>query len=120
METIVEKLVELETARLAQQKGFDLHVCRCGGYPECICYDMRPTQSILQRWLREVHNIQVYVVSGTTNGKKYRDYVGHVCPAPTEIGIGVISTAINDPRDEEYQTYEEALEAALLTALELI
>jgi len=70
----------------------------------------RPTQAVLARWLREVHNIQVYVSSQTVNGNgKYRDYVAHVN-----------NREINDARDEEFQTYEEAMEVGLLVALEEI
>jgi hypothetical protein len=66
-----------------------------------------PTQSLLVRWLREVHNIQVYCYSSTKNGEGiYRDYVVHV----NEISI-------NDARDEEFQTYEEAMEAGLKIVL---
>jgi len=69
-----------------------------------------PTQALLARWLREVHNIQVYVSSQTVNGNgKYRDYVA--C---------VNNREINDARDEEFQTYEEAMEVGLLAALEEI
>jgi hypothetical protein len=70
----------------------------------------RPTQSVLQRWLREVHNIQVYCYSHTKNGNGvYRDYV-----------VRVNETPINDARDEEFQTYEEAMEIGLQHALEMI
>jgi hypothetical protein len=69
-----------------------------------------PTQSLLARWLREIHNIQVYVSSQTVDGnKKYRDYVGYVN-----------GYAINDPRDEEFQTYEQAMEVGLQIALKMI
>lgn len=67
----------------------------------------RPTQAVLARWLREAHNIQVYVNSQTKDGNgKYRDYVAHVN-----------NREINDARDEEFQTYEEALEVGLVIAL---
>jgi len=69
-----------------------------------------PTQSLLARWLREVHNIQVYCYSSTRNGKgEYRDYVVHVNLTP-----------INDARDDEFQTYEEAFEVGLQVALDMI
>lgn len=83
----------------------------------------RPTQAVLARWLREVHGIQVYAVSGTLDGTpKYKDYVVHVCIAKShDNAVGcVVQTAINDPRDEEYQTYELAMEAGLLYALKQI
>jgi len=69
-----------------------------------------PTQALLAAWLREVHNIQVYVNSQTKNlNGKYRDYVAHVN-----------NREINDARDEEFQTYEEAMEVGLQHALEQI
>lgn len=73
------------------------------------CYSA-PTQSLLQRWLREVHNIQVHCHSNTKDGKgKYRDYVAYIN-----------ERAINDPRDEEFDAYESALEVGLQVALEMI
>ena len=64
-----------------------------------------PTQSLLQKWIREVHNILLYVYP-------YKDYAANV----------------NDPfvwrssytAHKEFNTYEEALEAGLLEALKLI
>ena len=87
----------------------------------------RPTQSVLARWLRDIHGIQVYAVSGTLSGtvdgaRKYKDYVAHVCVASSrdnEVGR-VVKTAINDARDEEFQTYEEAMEVGLQYALNLL
>jgi len=67
-----------------------------------------PTQTLLARWLREVHNIQVYAYSHTKNQNgKYRDYV-----------VYINGREINDARDEEFQTYEEAMEIGLSVALE--
>lgn len=69
-----------------------------------------PTQSVVQRWLREVHNIQVYCYSSTKNGDGvYRDYVVHVN-----------ERSINDARDNEFQTYEEGMEIGLQIALKMI
>jgi len=68
------------------------------------------TQTLLAAWLRVKHNIQVYACSQTIDGNgKYRDYVAHVN-----------NLEINDARDEEYQTYEEAMEVGLQHALGLI
>jgi len=75
----------------------------------CKSYAMyaAPTQALLAKWLREVHNIQVYVNSHTKDGNgKYRDYVAHVN-----------NREINDARDTEFQTYEEAMEIGLQAAL---
>lgn len=105
-----DKRISFETAKLATEKGFNIHICVCGGYPDCLCHNIPPTQSLLQKWLREEHNIQVHCHSHTKNSEgKYRDYVAYV---NEEI--------INDARDEEYQTYEEALEVGLRFALEML
>jgi hypothetical protein len=137
----MEKYVTLETAQLARDMGLDTELdlgsnCICYNergelvsyhvhfnYPDRDRYTYAPTQSFLANWLRTKYQIQVYAVSGTISGRKimaYRDYVGHVCVA-SEGGVGkVVSTAINDPRDEEYKTYEEAMEAALINGLHRI
>ena len=70
-----------------------------------ICYG-RPTQSLLQTWLRNEHDVQVYAYSHTKKNGKWGDYV-----------VYVDNTAINDARDEEFQTYEDALEIGLQHAL---
>ena len=129
-----EQLISVETAILAKEKGFTRkNNCACrNGW---VCYlesftgqiytedfnEMSfdtlgnshliecPTQSLLQKWLREIHNIQVYAHSSTLRNGIYSDYIAHVN------GI-----SINDARDEEYKSYEEALEIGLLEGLKLI
>lgn len=64
-----EQLISSETAKLAKDKGFNLkEPCTCGGFPNCICdavridnYIYKPTQSLLQKWLREIYNIHIVV-----------------------------------------------------------
>ncbi len=66
-----------------------------------------PTQTSVQKYLRETHNLQVYAFSSTINKKgEFRDYV-----------VYINNKALNDARDEEYQTYEEAIEFGLQQAL---
>jgi hypothetical protein len=143
-----EQRIALETAKLAKEKGYNVHGYGSyteylidqvdPSYPEgggafsmtkgeietsadyfannwevtdytCESYAMyaAPTQALLAKWLREVHNIQVYVNSHTKDGDgKYRDYVAHVN-----------NREINDARDTEFQTYEEAMEVGLKAAL---
>jgi hypothetical protein len=125
-----DKRVTFETAKLAKEKGFNV-VQRYG--MEASLYNKKgehtyyanygfmysglsdgyisaPTQSLLQKWLREIHGIQVYVSSHTVKSTNmmqiYRDYVAYLN-----------SNALNDARDEEYQTYEAALEFGLKEAL---
>ena len=134
-----EKLITFDTAKLAKEKGFNwkthriwMHGCPPWEdddywYPEKDIWYERdrdylcdvpyhepwyylPTQGHLQMWLRDIHGIQVYVNSQTKDGNgKYRDYVAHVN-----------GREINDARDCEYQTYEEAMEVGLQHALNLI
>lgn len=127
-----EQLISFETAKLAKERGFDLAVNNYfiimddniiedngDGDIEYIClnhnkydnYYSRPTQSLLQKWLREVHNIHIEISVGN------------------DIEYGVIYGKAESPewiRDIEgidvifYKTYEEALEAGLQEALKLI
>ena len=58
---MTEQRVTLDTAKLAKEKGFDIDSCRCGGFPDCICTDKSPTQSLLQKWLREEKAIHIEI-----------------------------------------------------------
>lgn len=115
-----DKLVEFDTAKLAKEKGFDWKVSlhyesngnRFINKVECnfnnvelIC--SAPTQSLLQKWLRKEHKIEV-VVFKNKNGYSFEfDYAD-------KFEIGKLSNYI------AYQTYEEALEIALQEGLKLI
>ena len=73
----------------------------------------RPTQSILQKWLREKHKIYVEVYSHTNFGDEcYED----------EFEVMVHKKIFYEdvPVDGYYKTYEEALEIGLQEALKLI
>jgi hypothetical protein len=130
-----EQLITFETAKLAKENGFKEQVYSFYGETEEIepywntnsdetkitsNRISAPTQSLLQKWLRDVHDIEVEVFAwrmtleealGNTflfkEGKYY---------------AGVIDVRGKD--DEEgsdyVETYEEALEKGLATALKLI
>jgi len=66
-----------------------------------------PTQSLLQKWLREKHNIQITILRGFDGGSKNWFYIG-------EIGLVIANKRVS------LGTYEEALEEALLESLKLI
>lgn len=68
-------------------------------------YLLAPTQALLQKWLREVHNIEIAV--------QWFDncYIKAVAKKPFKA---------NTYRVEGFQTYEEALEVGLQEALKLI
>lgn len=78
--------------------------------PEFIGYSA-PTQSFLQKWLRDTHKIEVLIIRPYNfAGEPFWSY---------EIFIGGrYSTVASD--EKEYKSYEEALEYGLLQGLNLI
>ena len=132
-----EQLISLETAKLAKEKGFDWE-CNCVFFGEGIDDDLlyyeasagktqnslleehyfscddkpfctAPTQSLLQKWLREVHKIDVYSTWGTYLEKTVWYFYN------SKISIGATFSS-----KKHWNTYEEALEAGLFEALNLI
>ena len=109
-----EQLVSYETAKLAKEKGFNI-VCK-----DCIYSNNEkdgfdsdrielPSQSLLQRWLRDKHNICV-VIEPTNLGDNacyVKDVYGEILHDPWKDG-GI------------RYTYEEALEFGLQKALNII
>lgn len=79
-----------------------------------------PTQSLLQRWLREKHRLHVVIYPEFyTTGINYTVQI--FCYDPTKIDcIDDSKTTMMFGDNGEYQTYEEALEFGLITALKLI
>ena len=116
-----EKLISFETAKLAKEKGF--HISSRGeGMGKRIFINGElvntifsskdhihaPTQSLLQKWLREVHNVSIKIDDYYTNSRVRFDY--NVCELGSQednpVGI--------------FETYEEALETGLYQALLLL
>lgn len=120
-----EELITFETAKLAKEKGFnwvsyffeDNEI-----YYEYLCYEdceidvnrviLCPTQSLLQKWLREEHNIHIYVETYNNGILDFVPYVG--IPKNRIMSFKTIE------QDKTYLTYEEALEKGLQEALKLI
>ena len=116
-----EKLISFETAILAKEKGFNIS-SRGEGMGKRIFINGElvdtifsskdhihaPTQSLLQKWLREVHEISIKIDDYYTNSRVRFDY--NVCELGSQednpVGI--------------FETYEEALEIGLQEALKLI
>jgi hypothetical protein len=124
-----EELVSFETAKLAKEKGFIL------SHPLYL-YDengkiinlkksfdlarqtfildskttLAPTQSLLQKWLREVYNTHL-MVEPFYNEQKVLVY-----------GLDIITERIEEETivEKGFKTYEEALEVGLQEALKLI
>lgn len=117
-----EELIQFETAKLAKEAGFDwATLCY---YPphsrsairddiECPCTAHgiypAPTQSLVQRWLREEHGIDIYVCRSWAINPSY-DY-----------SIRQVSTGfLKEQRTETNRTYEQSLEDGLIEALKII
>lgn len=126
-----EQLIEFETAKLAAEKGLkrrgelikegqtlkiNLDGIKCNtcfnlqGNPTTPKYVhndqqyVRPTQSLLQKWLREKHDIEIYVRSSVDlyNKKYWTTFLPNGC------------------LENKNNTYEEALEFGLQKGLKLI
>ena len=103
-----EQLITFETAKLAKKKGCSLRKCACGKLPKCTCTESTLSQSLLQRWLREKHNIHIEIMALFPLSETwdvtvflYKDDISNI-----EVGV--------------YKTYEEALEFGLRGAIKLI
>lgn len=141
---MVDELVSFKTAKLAKEKGFDgefygehLHLNQNRWFTRdgVECYytfdeyidDLdhfnetihflipRPTQSLLKRWLRQVHKIHIEPQLSRNKNEEYKDWWFYLYPKlsggrikfyPSEIGEGL--------------SYEQALEEGLQEALILI
>ena len=120
---IHEEICTYEVCKLAKEKGFDwicshyyrtnnkdlFRVFPCEDWSDIEERINAPTQSLLQRWLREEKNIHIAVFPNLRNSYEY-DWIvyikGEECWLPTY-------SALND-----FDTYELALEDALKYALE--
>ena len=121
------QFVSYLTAKLAQERGFDIYCSDCyetsNTDPEFHCdtytgltgadgyhFDCyRPTQTFLQKWLREKYSIDIYVVPHTQQNK-----IGYI----NRIQVNFCIT--NEIDYKIYSTYEEALEHGLSESLKLV
>lgn len=121
-----EQLISFETAKLAKEKGFKLGsgwqirslfnikdgetFCeKTIETPEYACE--RCTQSLLQKWLREVHNFHITINVGLPHNQFIMYYSNVI-----KFGKHHKSKF----KSEFYKTYEDALEKGLQEALKLI
>lgn len=122
-----EQLITFETAKLAKDKGFNIETSYAliksnSGIETKMIFDYQvhelftfiawlPTQSLLQKWLREKHKIDVYITIG--KGLNENDY--------HELHYIVnIHKSQSNQSSIVYDTYEEALEQGLTEALNAI
>ena len=132
-----EQLIEFETAKLAKEKGFDfvtpifwrvsesmcvdknhfgstekIQLVNCGNQNETDWTDYpAPTQSLLQKWLRDEHDIDVYIIPNGMRDKNINDRLYH----PQLWVKDLYQTELHSKN-----TYEQALEQGLINALKLI
>ena len=120
-----EQLVEFETAELAKEKGFlcnseDCHWsylnenCMAMQYDEKSCV-LVPTQSLLQKWLREVHNIAIIHLPDIGHGSK-NEWGGYIIKLQSKYSGGNPFHELG----EVLGNFEESLEELLQEALKLI
>lgn len=123
-----EQRISFETATLAKDKGYDIvdynhafnpntgyelegHVVTNLLYaePDLSKHLFRPTQSLLQKWLREKHNIHVECC--------HNDQIGYRVWTKT---FPDKTSFVEKNENIFFNAYEEALEQGLLEALKLI
>jgi hypothetical protein len=112
-----EQAVTLQIAILAKEKGFRMSIdenycCPSVGNEYILDAHYVPTQSLLQKWLREEHNLHVIVWFNNLT-EKWR--VDDILMLPDMRSILAI-----DVPDKEFVTYELALEHGLYESLKSI
>jgi len=127
-----DQLVLFDTAKLAKDKGFNVRCNNCFLRGEAIVNGIlnktygeplddileRPTQSLLQRWLREIHRVDVTVITEWKEGKRfYRVGVSYVSE---ENKIEIWFSREEDGRIKNYTSFENALEEGLQEGLKKI
>jgi len=137
-----ENLVSFETAKIANRVGFHL-VDSCITYysKEGTTHTIRlnlslenrirlndkillaPRQGLLQKWLREKHNIDVTVITNFFFKRERLGYLYEIARFVDNVqdGKDYNSEQLKKVGKEQgFQTYEEALETGLQEALKLI
>lgn len=131
---IKEKLVDFETAKLAKELGFKEltpdgydRVGELFSESQWSYFRMKedktgnnniysaPTQALLAKWLREVHNIHLKIEISNIGRYYYQLY--HFEPKNKSNVLFFISQNVSQTKHE---THEEALEAGLQHALKII
>lgn len=112
---MTEELVTLETTKLLKEKGFQQrkYLINVSTLHHCYKYLSVPPQSVAQKWLRETKNLHIEI---------YRNACGYgYAIMKANNGTWMEDDDSKGPNDSgNWDTYEEALEAGLQEALELI
>ena len=110
-----EQLISFETAKLAKEKGFNWKNIEILEVKSKSAFLDSTTQSLLQKWLREVHKINIFISSKTIENKTI--FIPHGRTIPDTIKNNLIVDIIQYCTNN---TYEEALEIGLQKNLKLI
>jgi hypothetical protein len=129
-----EELITFETAKLAKEKGFDIftgiaYIQKVNqeifftpaytGITNGIDYHV-PSQSQLQKWLREVHNIKVLVTTHNEVNAKYSSIVLYPPTKGWSLSRDKFLRWTNLKGSLADESYEKVLESGLQEALKLI
>lgn len=128
-----EDYISYETAKLLKEKGFTLPVKNYYSlYTEDVKHNLqrkygakknwnsfafavsRPSQSLVMKWLREVHHLHISIEMGfDVDNHQYYFFVPSICKFSSKTG------EYQTPFDErEFDSYKEACEAAIKYCLE--
>ena len=131
-----EELVRLETAKLAKEKGFDWETL--GAWVDLTEFEGQitleeflrsnnhnkkghrysaPTQSLLQKWLRDVHGWHIVLIPVVTMHYTFKIMKVWKKDDPFE---DIETPPYKGVNAYDYSTYEEALEAGLIEVLNLV
>lgn len=122
-----EQLISFKTAKLAKENGFNLNDYllisdevlgfKSNYNPKASqCWFLDITQSLLQKWLRDIHLLEIHIEPAWDSlAKTKRLYAPWVCYTKEEEALG-----LEKEEPKFFDTYEEALESALVEALNLI
>lgn len=112
-----EELVSFKTAKLAKEKGFTDwsekgEMCLIKSKNKTSSYLIFPTQSLLQKFIREKHSMDIVPIPSYTKDTTWSVQVEDF----TNMENGFL---LFDSKTE-YSTYEEVIEEGLFQALKLI
>ncbi len=98
-----EELIKLRIVEMLPTKGFILD-------------GKIPTQSLVQKWLREIHGINIFI-SFKPNIKKW-DFISYYMSMSGEEYLKYNSEYLKLHNKRRYNTYEEALEDGIYESLQ--
>lgn len=144
---MTEELISFETAKLAKEKGFNIRIQHTVNGQNCLYFldtgevpkmintnqidnwndDKKfqhvcsaPTQSLLQKWLREIHKIHIEI-DFYDNARTYHFEYRVITSKNRDYNdLDMIDSAKRHYNAKKFNTYEKALEQGLYQALKLI